>query len=214
MNKPVNLILDLDGTISDPIEGIYRSINHALDSFGFRKVSMLAVARLIGPPLDEGFRSLLPDENEKMICRLVSKYRERYATVGFSENSIYEGVAEALDDLVSRGVSLGVCTSKRVDFAEKILELFNIRRHFEFVDGGDVGIQKSKQIQGLLSTGLVSTTSTMIGDRAIDILAAHTNRLPAVGVLWGYGSEQELVEAGASTIIKNASELLRLSVAA
>ncbi len=119
MNKPVNLILDLDGTISDPIEGIYRSINHALDSFGFRKVSMLAVARLIGPPLDEGFRSLLPDENEKMICRLVSKYRERYAAVGFSENSIYEGVAEALDDLVSRGVSLAKLRGTRCLIASR-----------------------------------------------------------------------------------------------
>ena len=210
MAKPAHLIFDLDGTISDPFDGIYRSFNFALRTHGLNEVAESAVAALIGPPLDEGFRTLLPGASEAQIVDLVSSYRERYAQVGFSENSLYPGITEAFAGLAESGVRLGVCTSKRVDFAEQILTLFEVRHYFDFVDGGDVGIKKSQQLQGLLKSGDITRLSIMIGDRGVDILSAHANGLSAVGVLWGYGSEAELNAAGAEVTIGTVDELSSL----
>ena len=145
MSRAVDLVFDLDGTISDPLLGIHRCMNHALNTFGYEEVTGSTVAKFIGPQLDVGFRSLLPDENETRIRDLVSRFRQRYAQIGYAENSIYVGMAETLNQLHRSGWKIGLCTSKRVDFAEKILELFSIRNFFTFVDGGDVGVHKSDQ---------------------------------------------------------------------
>lgn len=91
---------------------------------------------------------------------------------------------------------MGVCTSKRTDFAEKILEMFGLWDCFSFVSGGDVGIRKADQLGGLLRDGLIDRTAVMIGDRAVDILASRDNGLFSAGVLWGYGSRDELESAG------------------
>ena len=211
MINAADLVFDLDGTICDPFLGIYRSINFALEHHGIAETSESAVAKLIGPPLDEGFRLLLPEANDETIRSLVHKYRERYAQVGFSENSLYAGIAEELENLADLGLTLGVCTSKRVDFAEKILQLFGLREYFSFVDGGDVGIKKSKQLAALLEANLVNGSSIMIGDRDVDILSAHANGLRSAGVLWGYGSEAELVDAGAQVLLSSPSELSTLA---
>jgi len=213
MRKTADLVFDLDGTISDPLTGIHRSINFALNFHALDQVPEATVGGLIGPPLDEAFRALVPAADDRLIGALISRYRERYAEVGFAENSIYDGVREALRNLSDRGLTLGVCTSKREDFAERILEMFGIRSHFSFVDGGDVAIKKRQQLEALLSAGLVDRTTRMIGDRAVDILAARTNGLLSVGVLWGYGSESELREAGANVLLSEARELSQLSSA-
>jgi phosphoglycolate phosphatase len=184
MRQAAELVFDLDGTISDPLVGIHRSINFALTSQGLQEAQQTAVAALIGPPLDDAFRSLVSGLDERQIPALVSKYRERYAQVGFAENTLYEGIAETLVRLSDSGFTLGVCTSKRSDFAEKILELFGIRRHFAFVNGGDVGVRKAQQLEALVDAGLVRTSARMIGDRAVDILAARANGLSSIGVLW------------------------------
>jgi hypothetical protein len=113
------LIFDLDGTISDPILGIYRCINHALRYYGFSEVSVELVPAEIGPPLDETFNKFKPGADQSVVANLVSKYRERYAEIGYSENEIYPGLAGALQALSDGGVRMGVCTSKRKDFAEK-----------------------------------------------------------------------------------------------
>ena len=156
----------------------------------------------------------MPGAEDQQVASLVAKYRERYADTGYAENSIYEGVPEALDALRARNLLLGVCTSKRGDFAERILEMFGIRNRFLFVSGGDIGIRKLQQLRALLSDALVNKSSLMIGDRAVDISAAQANGMSAVGVLWGYGSEHELREAGAMTLLKHVSELSMLSRAA
>ena len=213
MRKTADLVFDLDGTISDPLTGIHRSINFALNFHALDQVPEATVGGLIGPPLDEAFRALVPAADDRLIGALISRYRERYAEVGFAENSIYDGVREALRNLSDRGLTLGVCTSKREDFAERILEMFGIRSHFSFVDGGDVAIKKRQQLEALLSAGLVDRSTRMIGDRAVDILAASTNGLLSVGVLWGYGSESELREAGANVLLSEARELSQLSSA-
>lgn len=136
------VIFDLDGTISDPSLGIFRSFNHALKAHGYSEVSEERVAAEIGPPLDETFKSFLPEASRAEIEALIVKYRERYAKVGYSENVIYPGMSEAIRELCSRGLRMGVCTSKRRDFAERILSMFGLLEYFSFVDGGDIGIKK------------------------------------------------------------------------
>jgi phosphoglycolate phosphatase len=205
------LILDLDGTISDPSVGILRSINYALTSFGYATIGDSEVAAYIGPPIDVIFRSLTRARSNEHILDLVARFRERYADVGYSENSLYPGIPEALEVLRQRGAKLGLCTSKRGDFAERILTMFGLRQHFTFVSGGDVGISKSAQLSRLLSDGLAGPGSTMIGDRGIDIFAGKANSLRTVGVLWGHGTESELVDAGPDRVLSDPLQLGELA---
>jgi phosphoglycolate phosphatase len=206
------LIFDLDGTISDPKDGIVRSINYALESHGLDHHTEQELVNFIGPPLDMTFSTLSGSSDASLIASLVAKYRERYAEVGFSENKLYSGIIEILDRISAiEGINLGICTSKRVDFAEQILELFSLRDHFDFVSGGDVGIEKWQQLGALLNKGIINQKSIMIGDRYIDITAAHENNLQSAGVLWGYGSRSELSQHGPEHIFSSPNELMVLT---
>ena len=212
MRDVSTLIFDLDGTISDPSLGICKCVNYALYSLGFQIVSMAAVATEIGPPLNETFSKFQPQADQEVITRLISKYRERYAEVGYSENEIYPGVAEAFQALSERGVRMGVCTSKREDFARNILSMFDLLPLLSFVDGGDVGIKKREQLAGLLRAEEIDQSAVMIGDRAVDISAAKANGLRSVGVLWGFGDKSELEWAGADVIFSDINELRQLGI--
>jgi phosphoglycolate phosphatase len=204
----------LDGTISDPAVGIGRSINYALQHFGYQTIHDNEVSQYIGPPLDATFHALTGNASYEHIAALVAKYRERYADVGFSENTLYAGIPEALESLSSRGIPIALCTSKRVDFAESILRLFDLRHHFRFLSGGDIGVHKRQQLAEMLANDFISPQSTMIGDRAVDIDAARTNGLTAVGVLWGHGSLEELTAANPSALLSIPQQLMELRDAA
>lgn len=204
------LVFDLDGTISDPALGIARSLNYALRELGLDPIPEKSVSKYIGPPIDDTFRRLTASAEEECLVQLVSKFRERYSDVGYSENALYPGIPEALSYLVGQGRSLGICTTKRVDFAERILEHFEIREFFQFVNGGDVGIKKHQQLKGLLAERIVDVNAAMIGDRSVDIGAAHANGLRSVGVLWGHGTEAELIEAEAQLLLSYPSQLMEL----
>lgn len=207
---PRTLIFDLDGTLSDPALGIGRSINFALTACGYEPIPQAAVSQYIGPQLDQAFRAITGQNAESVIAQLVAKYRERYAEIGFAENSLYLGIPEALAALARRGHSMGICTTKRLEFAEKILELFGLRSHFQFVSGGDFGGLKDQQLAQLLANRTIGSDSTMIGDRAFDIQAAKSNGLASVGVLWGHGTHAELAGAGAGRVLHRVEELLSL----
>ena len=209
-DRPDLLLFDLDGTLSDPLQGIGRSINYALEHFGFAPLTMTELAAYVGPPLDQTFRTLTGASVESDVLALVAKYRERYADVGYSENVLYPGIPEALSQLETAGVSMGICTSKRVDFAEKILRMFGLRAHFRFVNGGEIGIHKWQQIEGLRANGMVSTSSIMVGDRDVDMIAAHRNGLKAAGVLWGYGSRTELEQEQPHYLLARTVEVVSL----
>lgn len=209
-----HLVFDLDGTISDPALGIARSVNYALTAFGFDPIPENSVSMYIGPPIDDTFRRLTPSADEECVVQLVSKFRERYSDVGYSENVLYPGIPEALSYLVRKGSSLGICTTKRVDFAERILQHFAIRDFFQFVNGGDVGIEKHQQLEYLLAEDIIDLNAAMIGDRSVDIGAAHANGLRSVGVLWGHGTEAELIEAEAQLLLSYPSQLMELANAA
>ncbi len=201
------LVLDLDGTISDPSIGIVRSINHALLSQGFRESREKAIAREIGAPLDEIFETLDPDVTSEHIPKLVEVYRKRYADIGYQENTIYPGMVEMLDNLRDAGIQLGICTSKRRDFAVKIAALFKLSGYFSFISGGDIGISKQQQLAELLERGSIDTQAVMVGDRAVDIISAQQNGLNTIGVLWGFGGYQELSTASPYCIVSKIEEL-------
>jgi phosphoglycolate phosphatase len=207
MTKAFTIVFDLDGTITDPIVGISRSFNYALTHFGHSPVAEAALLQHIGPPLDDAFRALTGISSSSEIAAYVAKYRERYSDIGYSENVLYPGIAEALQRLDAAGIPLGICTSKRRDFAERILELFAVRSLFQFVDGGDIGIPKGLQIEALVAHGRVGRASVMIGDRGVDLQAAHRNGLSSGGVLWGYGSRQELEREHPRFLFSAPSEL-------
>ena len=194
-SKSATLIFDLDGTLTDPRLGIVRSINHALGIHGLPLVSDELIVAEIGPPLDETFGKFVPPGSVGVIDSLVAAYRERYASVGFSENAVYPEIPEAVAELADSGWRLGVCTSKRRDFAEKILSLFGLLEHFAFVDGGDIGITKDAQLARLLSGEVIREDAVMIGDRGVDISAARNIGLVSIAVLWGFGGAEEIAAA-------------------
>jgi phosphoglycolate phosphatase len=206
------LVLDLDGTISDPSLGITRCFNHALQSHGLPVVADSIIAKEIGPPLDETFLKLAPGITDFDIDPLVSTYRERYADIGYSENTLYPDIRLALDQLKRSGLNLGVCTSKRRDFAEKILSLFELKQYFNFVDGGDIGVTKRSQLAGLINSGVIDKQAIMVGDRSIDIKSAQKNGLRSIGVLWGFGDYAELSAASPSYILEKVEELSSIIV--
>lgn len=204
------VLFDLDGTLSDPLVGIGRSINYALSHFGYAELPLADLAVYVGPPLDQSFSVITGVTALSALEDLVAKYRERYGEIGYSENVLYPGIPETLQSLASAGMKLGVCTSKRVDFAEKILELFGLSSYFSFVSGGEIGRHKWQQLQSLLEDGVITQSSVMVGDRAVDITAAHRNGLQSAGVLWGYGPPAELKAEQPRYLFSEPEELVSL----
>ena len=204
------LVFDLDGTISDPFEGISKSINCALDSLGYDTAPDEMIRSMIGPPLDDSFKLLIGEKNSAIISELVHKYRERYAAVGFSENVIYPEIPATIAALAEKGYRVGVCTSKRADYATAIVEMIELAPHFDFIDGGGDGVNKTQQLERLVSQELDAGSSIMIGDRHFDILAARANGIRSVGVTWGFADENEFSDAAPDYIVDSPAELLRL----
>lgn len=210
MSTPNFLIFDLDGTLSDPALGICRSINYALEAFAYPPIDEGSVSNYIGPPLDFSFRAITRSDDEAHIAALVAKYRERYATVGYAENQLYPGIAEVIAQLAAR-FPLALCTAKRLDFAEQILHLFELHPYFSVLNGGEVGKIKDRQLEEMLRAGQVGTASVMIGDRAVDVQAAHSNQLRAVAVGWGHGTADELHAAQPEALVARPEQLLELA---
>jgi phosphoglycolate phosphatase len=145
-----------------------------------------------------------------MPLSLIDRYRDRYATIGYRENNLYDDVPDMISTLADRDFELGVCTSKRADYAAKIIEMFHLHEYFSFVDGGDIHIKKYMQLERLISNGIDPETTVMIGDRAVDIEAARTNGIRAVGVSWGFGNIEELNNARPDHIVDSPAELVEL----
>lgn len=200
----MNVLFDLDGTLTDPKDGIIACIRYALDSLGVNSPPAAELERLIGPPLSESFSNLLGRGGKDRVEQAVRLYRERFAATGMFENSVYPGIVDALAELRDHGVRLFVATSKPRAFAERIVEYFGLARFFRAVYGSElngVNADKKDLIAHLLRAESLSPADTvMVGDRAHDVLGARANGLCSVGVLWGYGSTEELVSAGAGAL--------------
>ena len=205
-------IFDLDGTISDPKVGIARSINFALECHDFENKDEDEIGKLIGLPLDQMYAQLIDATEPSLVSSLVTRYRERYAEIGYAENTLYEGMESSLEFLHSQTAShLGICTTKPADMAQKILEMFDLDQLFEFVSGGVIGIEKYQQLEQLLHDGTITRNSLMIGDRFIDIRAAQRNQLRSAAVLWGYGSQAELENEQPSYFLQSPPQIKELA---
>ncbi|HVW56064.1 MAG TPA: HAD hydrolase-like protein [Rhizobiaceae bacterium] len=205
------VLFDLDGTLTDPFVGITSSIRHAMEKLGRVAPASEDLRWCIGPPLKGAFMRLLDTSDEQMADEAVRLYRERYRTVGKFENSVIEGIPEALDKLRGGGFQLFVATSKLASYAGDILDHFGLRQYFAALYGSQAdGTHADKEdlIHNLLTVeSIPSGRAVMIGDRSPDVVGAKANGLPAIGVLWGYGDREELVGAGAIRIAELPEEI-------
>jgi phosphoglycolate phosphatase len=205
------VLLDLDGTLTDNHDGITRSIVHALAALGAPVPDAAALAACIGPPLRASFARLLATADAAAVERALAHYRTRYADVGWQENFVYAGVHDALEALAAGGARLFLCTSKPLPYAERIVERFGLAPRLDGVYGADLAgalDDKAKLMAHLIARErLDAAACTMVGDRHHDIDAARANGVRAVGVLWGYGTREELAAAGAQALAATPDEL-------
>jgi phosphoglycolate phosphatase len=203
------LLLDLDGTLTDPRPGIVGCIQHALGQVGLPVPDEKALLGCIGPPLRQSLQALTGDPALADHC--LTLYRERFARVGFAENAVYPGIPEALETLQSAGWRLVLATSKPLVYARRILEHFDLAPWIDAAYGAELDGRRSDKgelIAALLAAeALQPATCLMVGDRAHDVRGAAANGVLCVGVLYGYGSAAELSEAGAVALIERPQDL-------
>ena len=210
LNMPdMHILFDLDGTLTNPHEGITACIHHAFSELQILAPASSELVKWIGPPLHDSFLAALncPDR----ATQAVKLYRDRFATVGLYENELYEGIPAMLADLNAQGYSLWVATSKPQIFAHKIIQHFGLEPLFAGVYGSELNgdrARKSDLIAHILThENIDAQTAVMVGDRAYDIVGAQQNGMGAIGVTWGFGTEQELAKAGADGLCSKPADL-------
>jgi phosphoglycolate phosphatase len=206
----MHLCFDLDGTLTDSFPGISRCINHALVAIGRDAVPESSFRGLVGAPLTTIFAELCSSSDRVLLDRAVAAYRERFNTIGMFENSVFADIPEALIDFRAHGHVLRVVTAKPAVSAGRVLEHFGLDRFFDAIHGPDLAdrsCNKADLVAAALMTASEPADAVMIGDRVDDIAAARANRIRAVGVAWGYGSQAELVDAGADYIAETVADL-------
>jgi len=211
MNSYKYILFDLDGTLTDPREGITRSVAYALESFGINVPDLDELCKFIGPPLRESFERYYGLSASDSLTA-VEKYRERFSNRGLYENAVYGGMKELLEKLKSQGRTLIVATSKPRPFAVQILEHLGLSQYFDFVSGSEFDgtrVHKADVIAYALDNCSISDKSSavMVGDRCFDVTGAKSNGLLCIGVLYGYGGREELEAAGSDYIVGSVSEL-------
>jgi len=192
------LLLDLDGTLVDSRPGVLDCFRFALAGVGRPQPAGADLTWIIGPPLRRSFAALLGGPAD--VEAALGLYRARYASEGLFQATVYDGVEEALAELKTSGVRLFLCTSKPLVYAERILERFDLARHFEAAFGAELEGRledKGELIAHILADRrLKASAFVMLGDRSHDVVAARRHAIPAIGALWGYGGEEELSAAG------------------
>jgi phosphoglycolate phosphatase len=208
----LHLLFDLDGTLTDSCPGIIRCINHALVELDQGPVPDERIRGMIGSHLSLIFADLFGTDDPALIDRAIAAYRERFNDVGIFENSLFPGIADALQALRGRGRRLQVVTSKPAPAARRVVEHFAIARHFDAVHGPSLDARSSNKADlvgaALRRAGASADTAVMIGDRDEDMRAACAHGVRAVGVGWGYGSTDELRESGAVFVAGDVAALL------
>lgn len=204
------ILFDLDGTLTDPGEGITNSVAYALEHYGITVEDKKSLYCFIGPPLNDSFVKYYGFDSEKAM-EAIGVYREYFRERGIFENELYEGVGELLDKIKRSGRKIVLATSKPEEFAVRILEHFDLIRYFDVVAGASMDEKRNKKgdviAYALKKGGISVQDAVMIGDREHDIFGAKENGLPSIGVLYGYGSREELVAAGADKIVTTAEEI-------
>ncbi|OCB00156.1 HAD family hydrolase [Clostridium beijerinckii] len=215
MNNNFEYILfDLDGTLTDSGEGITKSVQYALKSFGILVDDLKELNKFIGPPLKDSFKEYYNFDEEKAQLGLV-KYREYFAEKGIYENKLYDGIPELLEVLKKNNKKIVLATSKPEVYARQILQYFKIDKYFDFAAGADfeeTRVNKGDVIKYALQEANITDVSNviMVGDREHDIIGAKENNIKSVGVLYGFGDVIELTQARAEYIVKDTEELLNI----
>lgn len=207
----MELFFDLDGTLTDSRPGIITSMRYALSAVGLEPPAEHALLRFIGPPTHDAFRELLCSSDPELNAQAIAIYRERYGRLGLFENSVYPGVVTGLRALTQAGATLYVVTSKPEVFATQIIDHFELGQYFKHVYGSELDGERSKKgdlIAHVLPREGLTKEAWMIGDRLHDVLGAKENGLRSAGVLWGYGSRDELADAGADALFASMPELV------
>jgi phosphoglycolate phosphatase len=209
-----NILFDLDGTLTDPIEGMTRCFHYALERMSVPLPTPDELQLHIGPPLRGTFSLLLKTTDEAKVEQAVNLYRERFSEVGMFENQVYKGVPEMLASLQSSSKRLFVATSKALVYTNSILKHFELSGRFEGVYGSELDgrlAHKAELIRHVLANeSLAPDETVMVGDRKYDITGAKENNCFAAGVTYGYGSAEELKVAGADYLCHSPSDVAGL----
>lgn len=215
MTKAV--LFDLDGTLTASGEGIVKSVQYALERMGREVPDPSALTVFIGPPLVQEFIDFSGMTHEEAL-RALELYRERYTTVGLFENRPYQGIVELLESLRAAGITTCVASSKPEPFVQRILDHFGMAGLFDQVVGATLDEKRTAKADVIeealvrLGMGGERDAVTMVGDRAQDARGAQAAGVGFVGVTYGYGSREELVGAGAQTVVDTVDELGRVLV--
>ncbi|HEP1833382.1 TPA: HAD family hydrolase [Streptococcus suis] len=207
------ILFDLDGTLTDSGQGILNSVAYALEKMGIEEPDTANLNRFIGPPLYESFSrfyQLSPEDTQSA----VDAFRVYFKEKGMFENQLYPGIIPLLEELRTAGKTLVIATSKPEIFAKQILEHFGIAHYFDVIAGASLDssrISKADVIgYAINQLEAFPKHAVMIGDREHDIEGARMHQLPAIGVLYGYGSKQEFEKAGATMIVETIQDLKKV----
>ena len=206
------IFFDLDGTLTDSAPGIIHSVQYALNKYGI-KAEENDLRSFIGPPLIHSFQERFGFDHDKALEAVVY-YREYFTAGGMFENSVYPGIEELLQKLKADGRTLAVATSKPELFSKQILEHFALAQYFDFIGGAAMDESRTKKVEvleyALHELQADPKEAVMIGDRKDDIEAACSLGTESIGVLYGYGSREELENAGAKVFAKTPLDIYRV----
>lgn len=206
------IFFDLDGTLTDPKEGITKCVQYALDFYGIHEETD-NLLNFIGPPLVDSFMEFYGFSEDKALAA-VEKYRERFAKIGIFENKVYDGVCEMLQKLTDSGRVPVLATSKPKVFADVIVKKFRLRPYLKMVSGSELDGTRNNKDEvieyALKKLGCPVESVIMVGDRRQDIIGAKKCGVASCGVRFGYAEPNELEEAGADYIVNSIDELTEL----
>ena len=208
------ILFDLDGTLTDPGIGITNSVAYALDKWGINVNDRVELYKFIGPPLVESFEKYYGFSHDDALLAL-KYYREYFSEKGLFENEVYDGIVELLEDLKAQGKRLIVATSKPEVYSKRILEHFDLYKYFDFLAGATFDEKRVKKndviAYAIESCGIDDLSRVvMIGDREHDVLGSACFGIDSIGVLWGYGSREELNAAGATYIAEKVEDIRKI----
>ena len=214
MSPTRSVLLDLDGTLIASQPGVFASCFAALRALGHDPGEALDIKRAIGPPLDDMFQVLLRGHGDDRISEAVAAYRHHYGESGLLGSEPYPGISGALQEMRQGGFRIYLATSKREVFARRILENLKLAIYFDGIYGSVPGGKldhKPELLAHILSEqDICASHSLMVGDRGHDIVGAHAVNMRGLGVLWGYGSRDELEAAGADQLVELTADLARV----
>ena len=204
------ILFDLDGTLTNPEEGITNSVAYSLEYYGIHIEDKTTLRKFIGPPLKESYM-VYYNFDDKKAEEAVAKYREYFAPKGVFENKVFSDIPMLLQKLKYKGLKLVVATSKPEIYAKKIVEHFDLDKYFEAVCGSELNGRRTNKAQVIKYAmdmfNMDKDNTIMVGDRFHDINGAKENGIASIGVLFGFGSEEELISAGADYIAKNTKDI-------